>query len=95
MNLLVSSVTGDYRYNRWAIELARTSHAGFTYIDPVSRQKLMYWKMNINLSRPLVESMGQHDPLDALITYLQLTATAANDPTLPPELNLNLDLDNR
>ena len=88
----VSSVTGDYRYNRWAIELARTSHAGFTYIDPVSRQKLMYWKMNINLSRPLVESMGQHDPLDALITYLQLTATAANDPTLPPELNLNLEI---
>jgi hypothetical protein len=88
----VSSVTGDYRYNRWAIELARTAHAGFTYIDPVSRQKLMYWKMNINLSRPLVESMGQHDPLDALITYLQLTATAANDPVLPPELNLNLEI---
>jgi len=88
----VSSVTGDYRYNRWAIELARTAHAGFTYIDPVSRQKLMYWKMNINLSRPLVESMGQHDPLDALITYLQLTATAANDPALPPELNLNLEI---
>ncbi len=88
----VSTVTGDYRYNRWAIELARTAHAGFTYIDPASRQKRMYWKMNINLSRPLVPSMGQHDPLDALITYLQLTASAANDPNLPPELNLNLEI---
>jgi len=88
----VSTVTGDYRYNRWAIELARTAHAGFTYIDPDSRQKRMYWKMNINLSRPLVPSMGQHDPLDALITYLQLTASAANDPALPPELNLNLEI---
>ena len=34
----------------------------------------MYWKMSIDLSRPLVDSMGQHDPLDGLISYLQLQA---------------------
>jgi hypothetical protein len=28
--------------------------------------------MSIDLSRPLVSSMGQHDPLDGLITYLEL-----------------------
>src|SRR5262245_66417531 len=36
----------------------------------------MVWKLSIHLARPLVESMGQHDPLDGLITCLQLEATA-------------------
>jgi hypothetical protein len=40
----------------------------------------MYWKMSIDLSRPLVPSMGQHDPLDGFVTYNELQATAANDP---------------
>lgn len=42
----------------------------------------MYWKMSIDLSSPLVPSMGQHDPLDGLITYLQLQATAPLDAAL-------------
>jgi hypothetical protein len=42
----------------------------------------MYWKMSIDLSRPLVTSMGQHDPLDGLVTCLQLSATAEH---LAPE----------
>ena len=37
----------------------------------------MYWKLSIDLSRPLVESMGQHDPLDGLVTCTQLEATVA------------------
>lgn len=36
----------------------------------------MYWKMSTDLSRPLVTSMGQHDPLDGLVTALTLRATA-------------------
>ncbi len=28
----------------------------------------MYWKLSIDLSRPLVASMGQHDPLDGFVT---------------------------
>jgi hypothetical protein len=39
----------------------------------------MYWKMSIDLSRPLVPSMGLHDPLDGLITYRQLQITAKKD----------------
>jgi hypothetical protein len=34
----------------------------------------MVWKMSIDLGRTLVPSMGQHDPLDALISYLELRA---------------------
>jgi hypothetical protein len=32
----------------------------------------MYWKMSIDLSYPLVPSMGQHDPLDGFVTYNEL-----------------------
>ena len=39
----------------------------------------MYWKMSIDLSRPLVPSMGHHDPLDGFVTYNELQANAAKD----------------
>ena len=78
----VSQITRDPTYNRWAIELAKTAHAAFTYLPPFSREKSMYWKMSIDLSRPIISSMGQHDPLDGFITYNQLQAMALKDPEL-------------
>ncbi len=71
----LAAATGDGRYQRWALELARASHAGFTYTVGAGQPKRMYWKMSIDLSRPLVSSMGHHDPLDALITYSQFEST--------------------
>jgi hypothetical protein len=59
----------------WANELADTAHRRFTY--GVGAKKRMYWKMSIDLMRPLVASMGQHDPLDGLLTCLDLQATSA------------------
>jgi hypothetical protein len=76
----VSQITGDLTYNQWAIELAKTAHTTFTYMSPYSGRKSMYWKMSIDLSRPLIYSMGQHDPLDGFITYNQLQAVASEDP---------------
>jgi hypothetical protein len=70
----VSRVTGDPAYRRWAVELAKTAHARFIYAAPPGRPKGMYWKMSIDLSHPLVPSMGHHDPLDGFITCLQLQA---------------------
>ncbi|MEW5761362.1 MAG: hypothetical protein AB1779_11425 [Candidatus Thermoplasmatota archaeon] len=72
----VSRETGDLTYNRLAIELAKVAHSAFTYVPSSGGKKRMYWKMSIDLSRPLVPSMGQHDPLDGLITYKELQATA-------------------
>lgn len=72
----VSRVTGKNVFNNWAIELAKTAHAKFTYPLPPDSNKRMYWKMSIDLSYPLVRSMGHHDPLDGLITYSQLQTTA-------------------
>ena len=75
----VSRITGNSTYNGWAIELAKTAHARFTYLPSRVSAKQMYWKMSIDLSWPLVPSMGQHDPLDGLITYRQLQAAARRD----------------
>ncbi len=76
----VSRVTGDLTYNTWAIELAKTAHARFVYAPSSGSPKRMYWKMSIDLSRPLVPSMGHHDPLDGFVTYNELQATATKDP---------------
>ena len=76
----VTRVTADFTYNRWAIELAKTVHMKIVHAPPSGGRKRIYWKMSIDLSYPLVTSMGLHDPLDGLVTYTQLQATAAGDP---------------
>lgn len=43
----------------------------------------MVWKMSIDLSYPLVPSMGQHDPLDGLVTYEELQAAMPKEPGWP------------
>ena len=68
---IVSEETGDPKYREWAVELAKTAYEKFTYKTPANSSR-MYWKMSIDLSYPLVPSMGQHDALDGYITYLEL-----------------------
>jgi len=72
----VSRATEDPVYNLWAIELAKTAHAKFTYASPRGGRKGMCWKMSIDLTYPLVPSMGQHDPLDGLVTCCELQLAA-------------------
>jgi len=74
----VARVTGESVYNAWAMELARAAHARFVYSASSGRRR-MAWKMSIDLSRPLVSSMGQHDPLDGLVTFRQLQQAAELD----------------
>ena len=66
----------DLTYNRWAMELARRVHAAFAYQPAAGGPPRLYWKMSVDLSRPLVPSMGHHDPLDVYVTYRQLVATS-------------------
>jgi hypothetical protein len=65
-----ASATHDPRYRRWAVELAKAAHRAFTY--PYGAPHRMYWKMSVDLSRPLVPSMGAHDPLDGLVAAASL-----------------------
>lgn len=73
----MARATGEVKYNRWAVELAKTAHRAFTYTASDGTRR-MYWKMSTDLSRPLVSSMGQHDALDAYVTYLELSVTASS-----------------
>ncbi len=78
----LSRFSADPVYNEWAVDLAKAAHAGFVHRLP-DGSKRMYWKMSIDLSYMLVPSMGQHDPLDGLITYTQLQSTAAERANFP------------
>ena len=69
--------TGRPLFNAWARELAAGSFDAFSYVTGADRPRRMVWKMSIDLTRPLVPSMGQHDPLDGYVTVLELRATAA------------------
>ncbi len=69
-------IFSDPAYIRQAVELACTAHAAFACTPHVGGQRRMYWKMSIDLTRPLVPTMGQHDPLDGLVTYSELQLAA-------------------
>ena len=80
-------------FNEWARDLARTAYDAFTYVPDRGGRRRMYWKMSIDLSRPLVPSMGQHDPLDGYVTYLQLQTTASSMPGATSTPNLSGAID--
>ena len=56
--------TGNEQYAIWALELLLAS-GEFLYSK--NNGSFMYWKMDTELTRPLVASMGAHDPLEGLI----------------------------
>jgi hypothetical protein len=68
---VLSRATGDVRLSSWAVELAEAAHRSFVY-EVGAGQHRMHWKMSVDGSRPLVAAMGQHDPVDGLVTYRQL-----------------------
>jgi len=80
----VAEETGQASFHRWAVELARAAHAGFRRAGPPPR---LAWKMSVDLSRPLVPSTGQHDPLDLWLAELELVAGAPGErPDLAREI---------
>jgi hypothetical protein len=90
----VTRSTEQPRFNAWARELAHSAFEAFTYLpSPAREPRRMHWKMSIDLTRALVPSMGQHDPLDGYISNLQLRATAAALPQ--PAVGPNLEDETR
>jgi hypothetical protein len=74
------------------MELMSVCYAAFSYTDPTGGKRL-YWKMSTDLSRPLVPSMGQHDPLDGLLTCMELEATKSSLPKKYSEQSLKGEID--
>jgi hypothetical protein len=76
----VARATGESRFNVWARELSEVAFRSFTYVPTTGLGgfggRRMHWKMSVDLTRPLVPSMGHHDPLDGYVTFRQLHGTA-------------------
>lgn len=72
--------SGDMGYNRQAVALARAVHPRF-FIDRAAARPRMIWKMSMDLSKPLVSSEGNLDPIDGFVVFriLQATAMKAGD----------------
>jgi hypothetical protein len=84
--------SGDGRYNLWALELAKTAYRGFVYADPTTGTRRMVWKMSVDLSRPQIPSMGHHDPLDGLVTFMALQASAETFGEVPTDCDLTEEI---
>jgi hypothetical protein len=85
---LVSRSTGNPRFNSWAKELAEAAHASFVHGPRAPAPgRRMVWKMSTDLSRPLVPSMGQHDPLDGFVTFTLIETTNNREGTSGPNLS--------
>ncbi len=90
----VARLTGQAQYNLWARELAHSAFQAFTYPpSSMARGRRMVWKMSIDLSRPLVSSMGQHDPLDGYITAMQLQSSVQRWPQATREPDLDVPIE--
>jgi hypothetical protein len=72
----VARTTGHPSYDVWARELAAVAHDAFTYVRHPYAPKRMFWKLSIDLSRPQVPSMGQHDALEGFVACLQLASSS-------------------
>lgn len=79
----IGRVTGKPTYTAWAAELAARAHKAFSH-DGDNNPKRLYWKMSIDLSRPQVDSMGHHDPLDGLLTCVEIRDQAVRLPSAAP-----------
>ena len=73
----VSDVSSRPEPRRWAVEMAQSAHERFCVRDSGGRPIGLHWKMSIDLQRPLVPSMGQHDPLDGFLVLSRLRAPLA------------------
>jgi len=87
----LSRVTGAPLYAEWAVELAKRAQVAFICVPSPGGPMRMYWKMSIDLTRPLVPSMGQHDPLDGYVTCSELQASAKGL-GLPHNLDLQAEM---
>ncbi|EFQ98002.1 hypothetical protein MGYG_01038 [Nannizzia gypsea CBS 118893] len=71
----LSMATGNPIYNRQACLLGKAIHPHFLVGLETDRPR-MVWKVAMDLSRPLVSSEGNLDPLDGFVTFSLVQASA-------------------
>ncbi|KAK2780820.1 hypothetical protein FQN53_000945 [Emmonsiellopsis sp. PD_33] len=72
----MSMATGDPSYNRQAVSLAKAIHPHF-FLNRTSERPHMVWKVSMDLSRALVASEGNLDPIDGYVVFRLLQASAS------------------
>jgi len=77
----MSLAARDPHYNDLAIELAKAVHPRFVRDRDAERPR-MCWKMSVDLSRPMVRSEGNLDPIDGYVVYSLLQRTNKADPSV-------------
>jgi hypothetical protein len=82
----MSIAARDKWYNDQAITLAKAVHPHFV-VDRDSARPRMYWKMSMDLSRPLVRSEGNLDPIDGYVTFTLLQNTSDDRSVLAKEIS--------
>ena len=88
----VQIATGDWKYVRWARELAKAACEAFARRANSGAVTGLYWKMNVDLTYPVVASMGHHDPLDGYITLLEIDRSLPQRDRGQPALDLSGEL---
>ncbi|MCX8204869.1 MAG: hypothetical protein N3H31_04380 [Candidatus Nezhaarchaeota archaeon] len=88
----VAQATGDNKYLGWAVELAEVAHKAFTYTSALNGRRRIYWKMSIDLTRPLVLQEGAHDAIDGLVTYAELQTASPTESLLREEVAELMDM---
>jgi hypothetical protein len=88
----VQIATGDWKFVRWASELAKAACEAFARRANSGAVTGLYWKMNVDLTYPVVASMGHHDPLDGYITLLEIDRSLPQRDRGQPALDLSGEL---
>jgi hypothetical protein len=82
----VSIASREPLYNKQAIQLAKAIQPRF-FVERDTDHPRMVWKISTDMSRPLVESQGNLDPIDGYITMKILQASVREgDPRLDEEI---------
>ena len=88
----VQIVTGDWKYVRWARELGKAACEAFARRANSGDVTGLYWKINVDLTYPVVSSMGHHDPLDGYVTLLEIDRSLPQGDRGQPALDLSNEL---
>jgi hypothetical protein len=77
--------TGDPTFNNSAISLARAIHPNF-FVNRDTSSPRMVWKISMDMSRVLVHSEGNLDPIDGYVVFKTLAAASGKADTLKDEI---------
>lgn len=72
-------------YNDWAVQLMEAAHPHFVIGSGMDHPR-MFWKITIDMQRPLVSSEGNLDPFDGLVTYRILQEASGSRDMLQNEI---------